>query len=117
MKKTDKKRERELIAALTRVCDQALETFHGFQWLTHTVNFNDISRSLKITCVFDTRTQVTRFLGDPTGGPNRAKISQLIQAELKPLGIHLQDSFKQIKFDSEEACLEESEGKWHRRIN
>ncbi|MGB0943051.1 MAG: Fis family transcriptional regulator [Marinomonas sp.] len=116
MKKTDKKHEKAIVTALTRVCDQALEAFEGFQWLTHQVDFNDMSRSIKVTCVFETRAQVSRFIGSPASGEKRKEMSRLIQSELKPLGIQLQDSFKQIKFDSEEACLEEHQGKWNHRL-
>lgn len=117
MRKTDKKLEKAIIDALIKVCEQAQEAFDGFLWLTHEVNFNDVSRSLKVTCVFATRTQVSRFLGRISHSENRAHLSQLIQTELKPLGIQLQDSFKQIKLDSEEACLEEDGGKWNQRLN
>ena len=117
MRKTDKKLEKGIIDALTQVCEQAQEAFDGFLWLTHEVNFNDVSRSLKVTCVFETRAQVTGFLGRLSNSPNRAQLSQMIQHQLKPLGIQLKDSFKQIKLDSEEACLDENAGNWKQRLS
>lgn len=54
MKKTDKKIEKKLVSALTVICDLALDRIEGFQWLTHTVNFNQFPHSLTVICVFDT---------------------------------------------------------------
>lgn len=129
MRKTDKKLEKVLITALTKVCEQALEDINGFQWLTHQINFNDVSHSLRVTCVFETRAQVTALLGSslqtfqrqsqdisqPTS--DRTRLSDLILDELSNVGIYLHDRRIQIKFDSEEACLVEHEGKWNRRLS
>ncbi|OUR69576.1 hypothetical protein A9Q77_08320 [Marinomonas sp. 42_23_T18] len=129
MKKTDKKLEKVLITALTRVCEQALEEIEGFQWLTHQVNFNDFPRSLRVTCVFETRAQVTTLLDSPlqtfqsqsqdVSQPrsDRLILSDLILDELYHVEIHLNDRRTQIKFDSEEACLAEHGGKWNRRLS
>jgi len=129
MKKTDKALEKVLIAALTRVCEQALATFDGFQWLTHQVNFNDYPRSLKVICVFETRAQVTALLASPlqtfqsqsqdVSQPksDRLVLSDLILDELYHVEINLNDRRTQIKFDSEEACLAEHGGKWNRRLS
>lgn len=129
MKKTDKKLEKVLIAVLTRVCEQALTTFDGFQWLTHTVNFNNVPRTLKITCVFETRDQVSVLLDSPlntfqsqscdiSNTPSkRSLLSDLIQHELIKADLYLVDKRTQIKFDSEEACHDEHQGKWNRRLS
>ena len=55
MRKTDKRLENTLIAALTKVCEAALEEFDGFRWLTHFANYSDFPDSLTIVCIFDTK--------------------------------------------------------------
>jgi hypothetical protein len=129
MRKTDKKLEKGLITALTKVCEQALEEIKGFQWLTHQVNFNDFPRSLRVTCVFETRAQVTVLLDSPLQTfqaqpqdispplSDSTILADLIFDELSNVGIYLHDRRIQIKFDSEEACLAEHEGKWNRRLS
>jgi hypothetical protein len=129
MKKTDKALEKALIATLTTVCEQALGAFDGFLWLTHQVNFNDYPRSLRVICVFETRAQVSTLLGSSVQSfqsqsqdlskdtSGRALLSNLITDELHEAGIYLADKRTQIKFDSEEACLVEHEGKWTRRLS
>ena len=52
MKKTDKKTEKALIAALHKVCNDALDKVEGFEWLTHLGSFSDFPNSLRIVCVF-----------------------------------------------------------------
>jgi len=53
MKKSDKKIENAIRLALTNVCEEALETVEGFQWITHTVNYKHFPSSLSILCIFD----------------------------------------------------------------
>ena len=48
MRKTDKKIDKQIISALTEVCDSALKAFTGFEWLTHRVNYTNFPKSLKI---------------------------------------------------------------------
>lgn len=45
MRKTDKKTDNKLREVLTGVCDDALEEFAGFKWLTHLVNYDDFPKS------------------------------------------------------------------------
>lgn len=112
MKKTDKKLENTIITILTDVCEQSLKDIDGFQWLTHSVNFNDFPRSLTVVCVFDTQAQISELR-------NTAQHEELINritGQLKEGGIVLSHPQKQIKFDSEEKCLEEHGGSWKKRL-
>ncbi|EKE84374.1 hypothetical protein [Idiomarina xiamenensis] len=52
MRKTDKKRERDIIRALTELCEAAKLDHPGFIWLTHEVNYQRFPQSLQVTLVF-----------------------------------------------------------------
>jgi hypothetical protein len=52
MRKTDKKLENTIRAALTEVCEYALNHTPGFLWLTHTVDYQHFPSSLEVRCVF-----------------------------------------------------------------
>lgn len=112
MKKTDKTLENTIVTLLTRVCEQSLKSFDGFQWLTHLVNYKDFPRSLTIICVFDRQDQVSKLLSSP----NYDYLVSLIVEQLKSAGIQLPNAQQQIQFDSEEACNLEHAGKWNRRL-
>ena len=60
MRKTDKKLENTLIAALTEVCEAALEAFDGFQWLTHFVNYSHFPSSQKMEYSISGRREMGR---------------------------------------------------------
>jgi small-conductance mechanosensitive channel len=112
MKKTDKTLENTIITLLTKVCEQSLKNLDGFQWLTHSVNYNDFPRSLTIICIFDTQGQVLKIVKSP----NYDYLTSMIVEQLKSAGIELPNPQKQIKFDSEEACTIEHAGNWKRRL-
>jgi hypothetical protein len=112
MKKTDKTLENTIVKALTEVCEQSLKEVNGFQWLTHLVNYKDFPRSLTVICIFDTKDQVSRLLKSQ----QYEALVKLIVETLKGSGIQLPNSHKQIKLDSEEACLGEHAGNWKRRL-
>ena len=112
MKKTDKTLENTIVTLLTKVCEQSLKSFDGFQWLTHLVNYKDFPRSLTIICVFDRQDQVSKLLSSP----NHDYLVSLIVEQLKSAGIQLPNAQQQIQFDSEEACNLEHAGKWNRRL-
>jgi small-conductance mechanosensitive channel len=112
MKKTDKTLENTIITLLTKVCEQSLKDLDGFQWLTHSVNYNDFPRSLTIICIFDTQDQVSKIVKSP----NYDYLMSMIVEQLKSAGIQSPNPQKQIKFDSEEACTIEHAGNWKRRL-
>lgn len=53
MRKTDKKRDNDIIRALTEVCEQAKNEHPGFAWLTHEANHQKLVATLQVTLVFD----------------------------------------------------------------
>lgn len=113
MKKTDKKIEKALRDALTRVCDTALGSVSGFVWLTHLVNFNAFPNSLKIVCVFES-----------DAGLSKARevkqdeyLCHLIVDELNDVHIPIKNLRQHILFDTEEACERSHNGNWNERLN
>lgn len=52
MRKSDKKTEREIIRALTAVCERAKGEVAGFSWLTHEVDYERFPQSLQVLLVF-----------------------------------------------------------------
>ena len=112
MKKTDKKIERQIVDALTDVCELALDDVIGFRWLTHSVNYKMVNRSLKITCVFENDELLTQSLA--VGSCERLVL--LIRTHLKQVDIAL-DADEQIVFDTEQACQREHAGNWKKRLS
>lgn len=112
MKKTDKKIEKNLIAALTHVCDSALESVEGFKWLTHVVSYSKFPESLSIICVFDS----IEALDQAKSSDGVETLHHLISHELKAVGIQIRDLTKHVRFDTEEACNATHAGKWNVRL-
>ena len=112
MKKTNKKIEKNLITALTKVCDQALDQVEGFQWLTHMVSFNQFPESLSIICVFDT----LDALEQAQSTAEVEALYDLIRRELKSVNISVRDITRHVRFDTEQECLAEHDGKWNIRL-
>ncbi|MDC0610397.1 hypothetical protein OAP63_06655 [Vibrio sp.] len=108
MKKTDKKLENQLRLVLTEVCEVAKECFEGFDWLTHSVNYNNFPHSLMITCVFSTNHHLE--LAD------KAECYSLIKRKLSSISINLKSIEKHVRFDTEENCSREHDGKWNKRL-
>lgn len=54
MRKTDKKREKQLVHRLNDVCETALaKPLPGFCWLTHTADYQRFPNSLQVYCVVE----------------------------------------------------------------
>jgi len=112
MRKTDKKIDNQLRAALTEVCDTSLKTFSGFQWLTHLVNYSNFPKSLKIVCIFDTNDNLSDFIAMKSN----IEFNALIQASLVDLGINIKTIDNHIAYDTEENCKKNHNGKWADRL-
>lgn len=112
MRKSDKKIENRLIAALKAACEEALNTFDGFEWLTHTVNYQQFPDSLAIICVFDTDENLSKMVSEDNGIHFKA----LIEEKLQSADFRLKGIRKRIRFDSEEACEIEHQGCWSKRL-
>ena len=109
MRKTDKKTENSLRQALTEACEIALEKYEGFQWLTHFANYSDFPASLSIVCVYDTNAHLAKT--DEEG------MRALIKEKLASIDIKMNDSRQQVRFDTEEDCNNDNDGKWNKRFS
>ncbi|MBU2887348.1 hypothetical protein KO507_16400 [Gilvimarinus agarilyticus] len=108
MKKTDKKLDNQLCRELTKVCELAKDCYAGFEWLTHWVNYQDFPASLVVLCVYDTDAQLAS--ADRTG------VRRLVATGLHSMGVELADLSRQVRFDSEESCAREDNGRWQKRL-
>jgi hypothetical protein len=112
MRKTDKKIDNQLRIALTEVCEIALEDIDGFQWLTHLVQYTNFPQSVQIVCVFDTNQQLANF----NVSASKQQLSQLIQKKLLQININFKNINEHIRFDTEQNCEREHQGKWAERL-
>lgn len=109
MKKSDKKRENQLIQALKCACEDMLDSIPGFCWVTHKVDFQRFEQSLKVILVFDTLNSLAsaKSLGMET------QILAIVNRHLTPISI----GETQLYWDSEEACEVEHKGSWKARLS
>lgn len=112
MNKSDKKREKALRESLTDVCDIALESIAGFQWITHTVDYQRFPESLRVIAVFATEAERIQAQSHKED----LFLSSLVTDKLSAAGIHFKKPEKQLFFDSEEACEIQCGGDWHKRL-
>lgn len=108
MRKTDKKRDNAIRIALTEVCDVAQEESEGFMWLTHLVNYDAFPGSLSVICVYDTDANLAKADLDD--------MCSLIKKKLASIDINLRDIRRHVRFDTEEKCRHENNGKWQERL-
>ena len=108
MRKTDKKIENALRAALTEACDIAQERYDGFEWLTHFANYDYFPGSLSVVCIYDSNEHLAK--SDLDG------LRTLIKEKLATIDIKIKDIRQHVRFDTEENCKNENDGKWHERF-
>ena len=113
MRKSDKKIENQIIKTLSQVCESGLEEIAGFEWLTHTVNFEQFPDSLKITCIFNNNKDLACYLNST----NSIDLKQVIEDSLQDIGIKIKNANKQIILDSEENCTLQHAGNWRQRLS
>ncbi|MGK0399634.1 MAG: hypothetical protein ACJA0I_001938 [Gammaproteobacteria bacterium] len=112
MRKTDKKIDNQLRLALTDVCEVALKEIEGFQWLTHSVNYYDFPKSLKVVCVFDTNKNLSFFMAQES----KVELTSLIQKKLHDVDVKFKNAVDYIVYDTEQNCEKEHRGKWADRL-
>jgi hypothetical protein len=61
MRKSDKKIDNQIRHVLTDFCENTLKHFDGFNWITHTVNYNNFPQSLHITVEFQDSSSLLLF--------------------------------------------------------
>ena len=112
MKKTVKKLDNSVVNALTNACEIAKDWNCGFEWLTHTANYNNFPDSLMITCVFKLDADLNQAVETNKDIP----LLLLIQDRLKDEGIGLKKIHRHVRLDSEESCQHEDSGNWDKRV-
>lgn len=113
MRKSDKKVDNQLRISLTDVCEVALKSCDGFEWLTHTVNYNHFPKSLIVICIFDTNDNLTAFLQSK----DCDELASLINKKLFEMNVYIKNIAKHIAYDTEENCTKNNNGKWADRLN
>lgn len=104
--------ERRLVATLTEACETAKAEIQGFEWLTHTVDYNAFPQSLRVIWVFDTR--VNKDLALSSGADERMR--ELTAAALHEAEVDAVRLDRCVHFDSEEACRAQHGGDWGLRL-
>ncbi len=112
MKKEFKDIDKNIIKALTAVCEAAKSEGNGFQWLTHLVNYNRFPSSLKIVCVFSTKLDLI----DAKQLMMDRYIIDLIKSEFEKINVRIKNIERHVTFDSQEACSEDHNGNWDERF-
>ncbi len=96
MKKTDKKREKSIVQGLTRVCEIAKNEVSGFEWLTHTIDYDDFPNSLMVHCILTSDESIRQVIDS---GQDKA-IFKLICDELVLIDINFKDISNRVTFDT-----------------
>ncbi|KAA0942338.1 MULTISPECIES: hypothetical protein [unclassified Pseudomonas] len=104
--------ERRLIATLTEACEIAKAEISGFDWLTHKVDYQAFSQSLRVIWVFDTRTNKEQALS----AGRDARMRELTAMALSEADVEVSQLERCVRFDSEEECQINHAGDWRRRL-
>ena len=94
MKKTHKKIENNLTKALTKACEGIKDEVEGLNWLTHTVNYDAVERTLMISCYFESADVISHILASKQGSEIRA----VIKNSLASINITSFNETKQITY-------------------
>jgi len=98
MKKTFRKLDNTVIKALTNACEIAKDWDCGFEWLTHTADYNKFPESLMVTCVFASEEDIARVREQNI----ELKLHQLIAFNLSAEQIVLKNVSKHVQFVADE---------------
>ncbi|MCA4960752.1 hypothetical protein [Pseudomonas sp. Y24-6] len=105
--------ERRLVATLTEACETAKAEITGFDWLTHTVDYDAFPQSLRVIWVFETRASKEQALS--CGQDTRMRA--LTAIALHEAGVDPVQLDRCVRFDSEEECQVQHGGDWRRRLS
>lgn len=90
MTKTQKLRDKQIRHALTTACESIKHSYPGFAYLTHTIDFKNETKSLKVKCY---------FADDTAYHESETHLNQIIDIITAELGkINLPIAAKQIVF-------------------
>ncbi|WP_220720618.1 hypothetical protein [Agarivorans litoreus] len=97
MRKMDKKRDKDIVAALTEVCEDAKQRCEGFAWISHSVNFQRFPDSLLVSCAYASQS----LLSEASESGEQQELTQQVVAALANKGIVILKPQRQIRFISE----------------
>ncbi|MBQ4798775.1 hypothetical protein J8L73_06480 [Pseudoalteromonas sp. MMG006] len=90
MTKTQKLRDKQIRQALTTACDSIKHAYPGFAYLTHTIDFKNETKSLKVKCYFE---------DDMAYHESETHLNQIVDIITAEVGkINLPVTTKQISF-------------------
>lgn len=112
LSKTNQKIDNNICKALTIACESSLHEVTGFAWLTHRANYTNFPTSLVVTCIFETEAEIEKM----TVQQQDKLLRNTIQKQLLKIGVVVKNIKHQIRFDSEESCLIQHQGEWHKRL-
>lgn len=112
-KKVSQKIEKQLCQRLTQVCEQHAKDLSGFEWLTHTVDYQRFPESLKVICMFDDLESVAAVINHQTDQALKTAITDALSMD----GIAVPKKKNWLILDTEEACTLEHNGNWQRRLS
>jgi hypothetical protein len=98
MKKTDKKREKSIVQGLTRACEIIKNEVGSFEWLTHTIDYNDFPNSLMVHCIFTSDVGIKQVIDS---GQDEI-IFKLIYDEFVLIDINFKTISNRVTFDTKE---------------
>lgn len=113
LSKTQKKTDDNIRQALNEACNQLLDEYLGFSWLTHQVDYTNFPASLIVTCIFESRAQQEHIIKSQ----QEQGIWKIIQGKLIKVGIKVPRPAFQIRWDNEEDCVNIHDGNWKNRLN
>jgi uncharacterized membrane protein len=82
VRKTHQKIDKQIIKALTAVCEEAKYEYEGFTWLTHEVDYSHFPKSLRVVLVFTEDTPEQGLL------KGLQSLVPVVQAVLSPIINH-----------------------------
>ena len=90
MTKTQKLRDKQIRQALTTACESIKHSYFGFAYLTHTIDFKNETKTLKVMCYFE---DDTAYRENET---HFTQMMDIITAELSKINLPI--AAKQIVF-------------------
>ena len=113
MKKHDRKTENKIVKALNNTCNELMSDSVGFCWLTHFVDYADVSKSLRMVCVFDTNLSLVKAQRE---GLAQA-IPSTVERYLKKEGILVFNVESAVYLDTEENGADVNSPGWCRKYS
>lgn len=97
MRKTDKKIDNQIRLLLTNLCENQLKATPGFEWLTHSANYQKFPQSLTVTFVFNSQQALSEFRSSGAV----SELAKTLTESFLGLGIKLKN--EQLRFVVEAA--------------